>query len=172
MQASLGASPRPTTIRVWCQIVGDSPRKGDHAGASPVTLTTLLRCRLISRTADFESVNGGASPPAAANRGLGLRERGRLPGREKFRRVRRPQAPPLFGSQALTVKPPALTRQNPERYRGDPPVSLPPRGSTNCHLARWRSRQRSSLIRRRSRVRIPLEPPCFEAWQSSNCDAL
>ena len=26
-------------------------------------------------------------------------------------------------------------------------------------LARWRSRQRSSLIRRRSRVRIPLEPP-------------
>jgi hypothetical protein len=21
-------------------------------------------------------------------------------------------------------------------------------------------------------VRIPLEPPCFEAWQSSDCDAL
>lgn len=45
---------------MWCQIVGDSPRKGDHAGASPVTLTILLRCRLISRTADFESENGGA----------------------------------------------------------------------------------------------------------------
>lgn len=29
-------------IRVWCQIVGDSPRKGDHAGASPVTLTTFV----------------------------------------------------------------------------------------------------------------------------------
>ena len=29
-------------IRVWCQIVGDSPRKGDHAGASPVTLTSFV----------------------------------------------------------------------------------------------------------------------------------
>ncbi len=34
-------------IRVWCQTVGDSPRKGDHAGASPVTLT-ILRCRLTA----------------------------------------------------------------------------------------------------------------------------
>ena len=31
------------------------------------------------------------------------------------------------------------------------------------HLARWRSRQRSSLIRRRSRVRFPLEPPVFRS---------
>ena len=29
-------------IRVWCQTVGDSPRKGDHAGASPVTLTNFV----------------------------------------------------------------------------------------------------------------------------------
>ncbi len=28
--------------RVWCQGVGDSPRKGDHAGASPVTLTNFV----------------------------------------------------------------------------------------------------------------------------------
>jgi hypothetical protein len=56
----------------------------------------------------------------------------------------------VFGSQALTVKPPALNRQNSEHYRGVPPI-----------LARWRSSQRSSLIRRRPRVRIPLEPPIF-----------
>lgn len=35
-----------------------------------------------------------------------------------------------------------------------------PRRPTN--LARWRSSERGSLIRRRSRVRIPLEPPRFE----------
>ena len=29
-------------IRVWCQIVGDSARNGDHAGASPVALTTFV----------------------------------------------------------------------------------------------------------------------------------
>lgn len=33
----------------------------------------FLRCRLTSRTAGFEPVNGGANPPAAAIRGLGLR---------------------------------------------------------------------------------------------------
>ena len=54
--------------------------------------------------------------------GPGTAQRGRLPGRENFRRVRHPQAPPLFGSQALTVKPPALNRQNSEHYRGVPPI--------------------------------------------------
>ena len=33
---------RPVFIRVWCQIVGDSARNGDHAGASPVALTILV----------------------------------------------------------------------------------------------------------------------------------
>jgi hypothetical protein len=51
---------------VWCQIGGDSARNGDYAGASPVTLTLSLRCRLTSRTAGFEPVHGGANPPAAA----------------------------------------------------------------------------------------------------------
>ena len=36
-------------------------------------------------------------------------------------RVLLPQ-PPFFGSQALTVKPPVLTRQNSEHYRGGPPL--------------------------------------------------
>ena len=36
-------------------------------------------------------------------------------------RVLLPQ--PFFGPQALTVKPPVLTRQNSEHYRGVPPVS-------------------------------------------------
>src|ERR1044071_3299357 len=61
--------------------------------------------------------------------------------------------PFFFGSQALTVKPPPLKRQNSEHYRGGPPN----------FLARWRSSERSSLIRRRSRVRIPLEPPFFRS---------
>ena len=99
-------------------------------------------------------------------------------------RVLLPQ--PFFGSQALTVKPPALTRQNSEHYRGVPPVfarreaaaedcraiarvqratagSRPMTRATTRQaiLARWRSSQRSSLIRRRPRVRIPLEPPFF-----------
>lgn len=81
----------------------------------------LLRCRLISRTADFESVNGGANPPAAANRGLGLRSvvvslAGRTSGGCDTRRLHQ-----FFGSQALTVKPPPLKRQNSEHYRGGPP---------------------------------------------------
>src|SRR5207249_2039322 len=109
-------------IRVWCQIVGDSPRKGDHAGASPVTLTILLRCRLTSRTADFESVNGGASPPAAAI----------------FRVA-------SFNSEAAGSYPAELG-------------ALPRRPTI---LARWRSSLRISLIRRRPRVRLPLEPPFF-----------
>ena len=91
---------------------------------------------------------------------------------------------PFFGSQALTVKPPPLKRQNSEHYRGVPPVfarreaaaedcraiarvqratagSRPMARATTrqATLARWRSSQRSSLIRRRPRVRIPLEPP-------------
>ena len=82
----------------------------------------MLRCRLISRTADFESLNGGASPPAAAI----------------FRVA-------SFNSEAAGSYPAELG-------------ALPRRPTI---LARWRSSQRSSLIRRRPRVRIPLEPPFF-----------
>src|SRR5688572_1247488 len=83
-------------------------------------------------------------------------------------RVLLPQ--PLFGSQALTVKPPALTRQNSEHLARATLGPLAPtcwlaaplRCAEAAHqLARWRSSQRSSLIRRRPRVRIPLEPPIF-----------
>ena len=80
----------------------------------------LLRCRLISRTADFESVNGGASPPAAAI----------------FRVA-------SFNSEAAGSYPAELG-------------ALPRRPTI---LARWRSSQRSSLIRRRSQVQLLLEPP-------------
>src|SRR5688572_7352064 len=76
-------------------------------------------------------------------------------------RVLLPQ--PFFGSQALTVKPPALTRQNSEHYRGVPPVSRRQAVAQTATLARWRSSERSSLIRRRSRVRIPPEPPFFRS---------
>ena len=48
---------------------------------------------------------------------------GRLPGRRISGGCDARRAPPLFGSQALTVKPPALT-QNSEHYRGVPPLWL------------------------------------------------
>lgn len=74
-----------------------------------------------SRTTGFEPVNGGASPPAAAKRGLGLPSvvvslAGRNSGGCDSRRLHH-----FHGSQALTVMPPVLTRQNPEHYRGGPP---------------------------------------------------
>lgn len=66
-------------------------------------------------------MNGGASPPAAAKRGLGLRSvvvslAGRNSGGCDSRRLHH-----FHGSQALIVKPPALNRQNPEHYRGGLP---------------------------------------------------
>ena len=74
-----------------------------------------------SRTTGFEPVDGGASPPTAATRGLGLRSvvvslAGRNSGGCDSRRLHH-----FHGSQALTVMPPVLTRQNPEHYRGGPP---------------------------------------------------
>jgi hypothetical protein len=149
----------------------------------------FLRCRLISRTAGFELVNGGASPPAAANDfpELGTARRGRLTEGRKSGGcdTRRLHHFPLSGPQALTVKPLSLKQQNSEHYRGDPPlcfvvasraaslsrfVGITPlrapaswRPVCTAHdlsvfMARWRSQKRSSLIRRRSRVRIPPEP--------------
>lgn len=87
-----------------------------------------------SRTTGFEPVDGGASPPAAAKA--------------------------VFGSQALTVKPPVLTRQNPEHYRGGPPV-----GSVA---------QQSAQLPHKEKVAgaSPARAPNFEAWQSSKCSAL
>lgn len=115
-----GATPGLTTTRVWCQTVGDSARNGDYAGASPVTLT-IFAVSSNSRTTGFDPVDGGASPPAAAIRGLGLRSvvvslAGRNSGGCDSRRLHH-----FHGSQALTVMPPVLTRQNPEHYRGGPP---------------------------------------------------
>jgi hypothetical protein len=92
--------PGSQFTRVWCQIGGDSARNGDYAGASPVTLTISLRCRLTSRTAGFEPVHGGANPPAAANLGIGAAERGHLTRNEDIRRMRLPRSPPIYGGNS------------------------------------------------------------------------
>ncbi len=54
--------------------------------------------------------------------GPGTAQRGRLPGGEKSGGCDTRRLHHFDGSQALTVKPPVLTRQNPEHYRGGPPV--------------------------------------------------
>ena len=112
--------PGSQFTRVWCQTVGDSARNGDHAGASPVTLTILMRCRPTSRTAGFEPEYGGANPPAAASfrrRLVGSDVSGPCPDERRASR-RAPGPSRLSGAASQRSSP--IRRRSPVRTRPEP----------------------------------------------------